>query len=109
VAAAVAVRRHAAQENVIDKQAIRAFIDSLWYPLAFMDFETTCMTPVPLFDGTRPFQSVPFQYSLHWIDSPQGELNHREYLAPAIGDPQKQFLITLLDSIPKKRLCFDLE
>lgn len=89
------------KKNVIDKQAIRAFIDSLWYPLAFMDFETTCMTPVPLFDGTRPFQSVPFQYSLHWIDSPQSELNHREYLAPAIGDPQKQFLITLLDSIPK--------
>lgn len=89
------------QKNVIDKKAVQAFIDSLWYPLAFMDFETTCMTPVPLFDGTRPFQSVPFQYSLHWFESPKSKLNHSEFLATGKGDPQKQFLTTLLDSMPK--------
>lgn len=90
------------KKNIVDKEAIRAFIDSLWYPLAFMDFETTFMTPVPLFDDTRPFQSVPFQYSLHWIKSPKGKLNHCEFLWSAEGDPQKQFLVTLLDSIPEK-------
>lgn len=89
------------KKNVVDKKAIRAFIDSLWYPLAFMDFETTCMTPVPLFDGTRPFQSVPFQYSLHWVKSPKSKLNHCEFLGSVKGDPQKQFLSTLLDSIPE--------
>ncbi len=89
------------KKSVVDKNAIRAFIDSLWYPLAFMDFETTCMTPVPLFDGTRPFQSVPFQYSLHWVKSPKGKLNHCEFLGSVKGDPQKQFLTTLLDAIPE--------
>lgn len=89
------------KKNVIDTDAIKSFIDSLWYPLAFMDFETTCLTPVPLFDGTRPFQSVPFQFSLHWFDSPKGSLKHREFLAQANGDPQKEFLATLLGSLPK--------
>lgn len=89
------------KKNVVDTDAIREFIDSLWYPLAFMDFETTCMTPVPLFDGTRPFQSVPFQYSLHWANSPKDKLNHCEFLGHVKGDPQKQFLTTLLDSIPE--------
>ena len=89
------------KKNVVDKKAIQAFIDSLWYPLAFMDFETTFMTPVPLFDGTRPFQSVPFQYSLHWLKSPKGKLNHCEFIGAVKGDPQKQFLTTLLDSIPE--------
>lgn len=89
------------KKNFVDTDAIRKFIDSLWYPLAFMDFETTCMVPVPIFDGTRPFQSVPFQYSLHWMESPKGKLKHSEYLGSAKGDPQKQFLTTLLDSIPK--------
>jgi hypothetical protein len=89
------------KKNVVDTAAIKAFIDSLWYPLAFMDFETTCLTPVPLFDGTRPFQSVPFQFSLHLLDCPGGSLTHREFLASAIGDPQKEFLATLLDALPK--------
>lgn len=89
------------RKNALDTDAIQSFIDSLWYPLAFMDFETTCLTPIPLFDGTRPFQSVPFQFSLHWFDSPDGTLNHREFLAQTDGDPQKDFLTTLLDSLPK--------
>jgi len=86
------------KKTSVDSDAIRTFLASLRYPLAFMDFETTYMTPVPLFDGTRPFQSIPFQYSLHWLDSPEGTLQHREFLATASGDPQKAFLTTLLDA-----------
>lgn len=89
------------KKNLVETGAIREFIESLWYPLAFMDFETTCLTPVPLFDGTRPFQSVPFQFSLHWLDSPKATLKHKDFLASAKGDPQKQFLTTLLDFLPK--------
>lgn len=89
------------KKNSVDSDAIRAFLASLRYPLAFMDFETTYMTPIPLFDGTRPFQSVPFQFSLHWRDSPNEVLQHREFLAPATGDPQKEFLASLLASLPK--------
>ncbi len=48
----------------IDREKLNHFLASLWYPLAFLDFETL-FVPVPLFDGTRPYQPVPFQFSLH--------------------------------------------
>jgi hypothetical protein len=35
---------------------------------------------VPYFDGQRPYQQVPFQYSLHIIHEPGGEVEHKEYL-----------------------------
>jgi len=51
-------RVHADQSGVLD------FLDRLDYPLYFLDYET--INPnVPLFDGTRPYQLIPFQFSLH--------------------------------------------
>ena len=64
------------QKNHIDTEAVRSFIESLRYPLCFMDFETTYMVPIPMYDGTRPYQQVPFQYSLHVMREPGGEFVH---------------------------------
>ncbi|MEI6314464.1 MAG: DUF2779 domain-containing protein, partial [Syntrophus sp. (in: bacteria)] len=69
------------QKNHLDIDAVKAFVDSLWYPLCFMDFETTFMTPIPMYNGIRPYQQVPFQYSLHVIHEPGGALGHHEFLA----------------------------
>jgi len=88
------------KNQVVDKNAVQDFLDELWYPLAFLDFETTYMTPIPLFDGTRPYQQVPFQFSLHWQNEPDGELFHFEFLAPAGDDPRESFLEALLDAMP---------
>lgn len=52
------------KKDYIDKDMIKEFLDTLWYPMAFLDFETFT-SPVPLFEGTWPYQQVPFQYSLH--------------------------------------------
>lgn len=82
------------QKNVIDADAIKEFLDSLWYPLYFMDFETTCMLLVPLYDGVRPYQPVPFQFS------PNALLQHCEFLGNPDEDPQKPFLHALLATIP---------
>ncbi len=88
-------------KNAINQQAIRSFLDSLWYPLCFLDFETTYMTPVPLFDGTRPYQQVPFQYSLHILDQPGGTLQHYEFLANAGEHPMVAFLDNLIAVMPE--------
>lgn len=66
-----------------------------------MDFETTYMTPVPLFDGTRPYQQIPFQFSLHILKKPGAELQHHEFLAPTGANPQITFLQNLLAVVPK--------
>jgi hypothetical protein len=88
------------QRNRIDVDAVRKFIDSLWYPLCFMDFETTYMVAVPLFDGMRPYQQVPFQYSLDIIHAPGGEPAHHEFLSNGAVNPQDEFLERLLAEIP---------
>lgn len=88
------------QKNVCKSAAVSKFLDALWYPLCFLDFETTYLTPVPLFDRTRPYQQVPFQYSLHILEKPGSELQHMEFLAPAGENPQVPFLQSLLAALP---------
>lgn len=73
------------------------------YPISFLDFETTYLTPVPLFDGTRPYQQVPFQYSLHVLRKKGGKLTHSSWLAdPDEGDPRPEFIENLLADLPGK-------
>jgi hypothetical protein len=88
------------KKNVLNRDKVKEFLDSLWYPLYFLDFETTYMTPIPLFDSTRPYQQVPFQYSLHYLNNENAELKHSEYLAPAGVDPRKELTKKLLNEIP---------
>lgn len=63
----------------INEQEIRRFLGELQYPLYFFDYETM-QGLVPYFNGQRPYQQVPFQYSLHIIHEPGGEVEHKEYL-----------------------------
>jgi hypothetical protein len=88
------------QKNHFDKKAVKEFLDSLWYPLCFMDFETTYMVPLPLFDGMRPYEQLPFQYSLHVIEKEGREPVHYEYLAKEMKNPCEEFLANLLAVIP---------
>ena len=89
------------QKNYIDAGAVREFIQSLWYPLCFMDFETTFMVPIPIYDGTWPYQQVPFQFSVHILREPGGALEHHEFLADGATNPQKEFLEKLLAVVPR--------
>jgi hypothetical protein len=89
------------QKNHIDVDAVHQFIESLWYPICFMDFETTYMVPIPMYDGIRPYQMVPFQYSVHVLHEPGGELVHHEFLADGSTNPQKEFLEQLLAIVPR--------
>jgi hypothetical protein len=84
----------------IDKPAIRAFLDTLSYPLYYLDFETM-QEIVPPFDNTRPYQQIPFQYSLHIQKEKGGETEHREFLAEAGADPRRALAERLCEDIPK--------
>lgn len=85
----------------IDKDGIGEFLDKITYPLYFLDFESM-MPGLPLFDGTRPYMQVCFQYSLHYIEHEGGELKHKAYLAPSDGkDPRRPLAEALCRDIPK--------
>lgn len=83
-------------EVIIDKEGIEKFLSSISYPLFFMDFETI-MPAVPLFDGTHPFQHIPFQYSIHFKETKSSTLLHFDFLADAGIDPRKQFIEKLIE------------
>ena len=82
-----------------DHGAVKEFLDSLWYPIYFLDFETS-MDAIPPYDGIRPYQQVPFQYSLHHMDKKDGELKHDEFLATPRTDPRKGLIEKLMSEIP---------
>ncbi|MDD2320420.1 MAG: DUF2779 domain-containing protein [Geobacteraceae bacterium] len=85
---------------IVDRKKIREFLDSLHYPLCYLDFETFT-SAIPLYDGLRPYQQVPFQYSLHFQKKKGGKLHHAEFLAQPGVDPRKELLNQLLDDIPE--------
>lgn len=64
----------------IDTHAITELLDELEFPIYFLDYETVS-TALPVFNGCHPYQQIPFQYSLHILREPNGELEHYEYLA----------------------------
>ncbi len=80
----------------IDKEAIKSFLDDFNYPLYFMDFETF-QPAVPLYDNSKPYQQIPFQYSIHLKDKKDGELKHFEFLAEPGEDPRIKFIEGLLN------------
>jgi hypothetical protein len=95
--AALQLQHYRSGEPRIDRDAIRRFLDSLQYPLRFLDFETF-IAAVPEFDGTRPYQQLPFQYSLHVSDDGIG-ITHHEFLADPHSDPRRHFAEALLDHL----------
>jgi uncharacterized protein DUF2779 len=92
----------------IDKKAINDFLTTWQYPLYFFDFETI-MPAIPVLDGTTPFEQVPFQYSLHIINEPGDEMEHKEFLASPTDfsndsgeDPRMQLLRQMKNDIGAK-------
>ena len=84
----------------INKEGVKAFLDTLTYPLYFLDFETMQLA-VPMYVGTRPYQQITFQYSLHYIDEKGGKLKHKEFLAESGPDPRRALAERLVQDIPE--------
>lgn len=66
---------------------LRATLRSLGYPRHYLDFETIRFV-VPIWKGTRPYEQLPFQWSLH-IEYRNGRLAHREFLDTS-GEPRME-------------------
>jgi hypothetical protein len=65
---------------IINKKQIKEFLNGLEYPVYCLDFETLGAA-IPPFSGTRPYQGIPFQFSLHVIRKPREDIEFREFLA----------------------------
>jgi hypothetical protein len=63
-------------------------------PAYFMDFETIQFA-VPIWKGTRPYQQIPFQFSVHRLGA-RGALSHEQFLDLSGEDPSKRFAEALI-------------
>ena len=76
---------------------LKRALASLQYPIHHLDFETF-MPAIPRYPNTRPYQTIPFQWSNYVIGS-DGQMRHEEYLCTERKDPREEFLRTLLASV----------
>lgn len=89
-----------AKKPIVDVGAIRSFLESLSYPIYFLDYETFSSVIPPL-DNLNPYQQVPFQYSLHRLDE-DGTLTHSEFLHREASDPVPELTKVLKADIGKE-------
>lgn len=84
----------------INKEVIEKLLSSLSYPLYFLDFESY-QDSIPTIDGTKPYQQICFQYSLHYYLEDDGKLLHKEYLSDDYsGNPMYGLCKRLCEDIP---------
>ena len=77
---------------------LKTELESLKYPLYFMDFETV-NPAIPRFSGMRPYDHLPFQWSVHVQRQPGSATEHFEFLALDSGDPRTAFIASLGEAL----------
>jgi len=79
------VRAVTAGRMVVEPSLAKALAEFV-SPLAFLDFETVSLA-IPRWNGCRPWQNVPVQFSCHVEERGRG-LVHHAWLADGAGDPR---------------------
>jgi hypothetical protein len=77
---------------------LRDELSKLTYPLYFADFETV-NPAIPRFPGMRPYDQLPFQWSVHVQRQPGAAPEHFKFLANDTSDPRPAFISTLSDAL----------
>ena len=85
-------------KDYINKDEVKKILDNLKNPIYFLDFETY-QEAIPSFDNIRPYQQIPFQYSLHILND-NDELEHKEFLSEDSIDPRRTLAESLVKDIP---------
>ena len=85
----------------IDTDKIKEFLKTIQYPAYYMDFETFGSV-IPMFDGSSPYQQVPFQFSVHVVKEKGATTEHFSFLADGATDPRPEFMEKLKEVMGKK-------
>jgi len=87
----IQVISHKSGQPHVDKKEIEKFLGELKYPLYFIDFET--INPaIPIYDNSRPFEAIHFQYSLFIVKDKDSKPEGHSYIAPGDKDPRPEIL-----------------
>jgi uncharacterized protein DUF2779 len=84
----------------VDAERIATFLAAIRYPIAFLDYETYPCA-LPRFAGYRPFDQIPFQFSLHVVESPRADARHHEFLFTERWWPDEELVAALKAALPQ--------
>jgi len=91
------IKQHTiANTTYFDIAATSKTLNAQPFPAYFLDFETINLA-IPVWAGTRPYQQVPFQFSLHILNG-ANELSHIAFLDISGSDPSRSFAEKLVAS-----------
>ncbi len=83
---------------------LKRALQTVRYPVQHVDFETYAPA-IPRYEGTRPYQAIPVQWSNH-VESADGEIRQDEFLGLDAKDPREQLARAFLDSVgPEGSIC----
>lgn len=82
-------------ERYINTDIIRTHFSQWQFPLVFLDFETISPA-IPRYEGCKPFEHTPFQFSVHTWESPEASITHTEFLHITPDDPRPALIPALL-------------
>lgn len=84
---------------IIKKVELEEFLNTVKYPISFLDYETF-PSAIPRFIGYKPYDQIPFQFSLHVLRREGHELEHYEFLHSESNNPDLKFIKALNDLLP---------
>ena len=76
---------------------LKTFMDNLQYPFYYFDIEAF-QPAVPIFKGTKPYERIPFLYSLHYKENKESALIHNSYISPIGNDDRQNFIVHFLEA-----------
>jgi len=94
------VKKHTLANTVFfDATGAASDLAPYGFPACFLDFETIQFV-VPIWKGTRPFQIIAFQFSLHTLTE-DGRLEHRAFLDLSGNDPSESLAKAMIAACGK--------
>ncbi len=83
------------QQPIIEKEQISQSLGEIKEPIYFLDYEAINY-PIPVFKNSKPFQQVPFQFSLYILKNKDEEPLYEEFLMKEASDESLEELIASL-------------
>jgi predicted RecB family nuclease len=80
---------------------LKSALQTVRYPVHHLDFETL-MLAIPKYQQTRPYQTIPFQWSNHIVETEAGTVRHENYLCAERKDPREDLALSMIKSLGKE-------
>ena len=81
---------------IVDTEKIKTILAVVEYPIAVFDLEAF-QSAIPIFKHTKPYERIPFLFSLHTQESSDAPLKHSYFLSTTDKDDRLNFLLKFLD------------